>query len=204
MVGNIPKGNISLSAAILFAGALPTKALRIFKILNCCCISPGTFFRHQRQYLQPAISSLWKSEQLALLTNLRDQKKKLALSGDGRADSPGHSAKYGSYTVVEMSCNKVLDYKLVQVCLRVNVVITSVNEFSTFLYRVMKWVGATIWKKEGLQRVLKFLQQEKLTVEVFGTDRHKQINKWLRESYPSITHYYDVWQVAKGEMDFVV
>ena len=116
MVGNIPKGNVSLSAAILFAGALPTKTLRVVKIINCCCISPGTFFRHQRQYLQPAICSLWKSEQLALLTNLRDQKK-LALSGDGRADSPGHSAKYGSYTVIEMSCNKVLDYKLVQVCL---------------------------------------------------------------------------------------
>ena len=117
MVGIIPKGNISLSAAILFAGALPTKALRIFNILNCCCISRGTFFRHQRQYFQPAISKVWKSEQLALLSSLRDQKKKLALSGDGRADSPGHSAKHGSYTVIEMSCNKVLDYKLVQVCL---------------------------------------------------------------------------------------
>ena len=72
MVGNIPKGNISLSAAILFAGALPTKALRIFNILNYCCISPGTFFRHQRQYLQLAISKIWKSEQLALLLSLRD------------------------------------------------------------------------------------------------------------------------------------
>ena len=116
MIGNIPAGNISLSAAILFAGALPTKALRIFKILNCCCISPGTFFRHQRQYLQPAISTISKSEQFALLSQLREQKKKLALSGDGRADSPGHSAKYGSYTVIEMSCSKVLDYRLVQVC----------------------------------------------------------------------------------------
>lgn len=133
MVGNIPKGNITLSAAILFAGALPTKALRIFNILNCCCISPSTFFRHQRQYLQPAISAIWKSNQLALLSNLRDHGKKLALSGDGPADSPGHSAKYGSYTVIEMTCNKVLDYKLVQVCLRVNVIIGCVNKFSTFV-----------------------------------------------------------------------
>ena len=39
-----------------------------------------------------------------------------ALFGDGRADSPGHSAKYGSYTVVDMRCNKVVDYRLVQVC----------------------------------------------------------------------------------------
>ena len=59
-------------------------------------------------------------------------------------------------------------------------------------------------EKEGLQRVLNFLQQEKLTVDVLVTDRHRQINKWLRESYPSITHYYDVWHVAKGEMDLVI
>lgn len=54
-------------------------------------------------------------------------------------------------------------------------------------------------EKEGLQRVLNFLQKEKMTVEVLVTDRHRQINKWLRESYPSITHYYDVWHVAKGK-----
>ena len=39
----------------------------------------------------------------------------LVLSGDGRADSPGHSAKYGSYTVLEMSCNEVIHFSLVQV-----------------------------------------------------------------------------------------
>ena len=116
MIGNIPAGNISLSSAILFAGALPTKSLRIFNILHCCCISPATFFRHQRQYLQPTISAIWISEQLPLLSKLRDEKTKLSLAGDGRADSPGHSAKYGSYSVIEMSYNKVLDYKLVQVC----------------------------------------------------------------------------------------
>ena len=36
------------------------------------------------------------------------------LAGDGRADSPGHSAKYGSYTLIELS-NKVVDFQLVQV-----------------------------------------------------------------------------------------
>ena len=54
----------------------------------------------------------------------RPEEKKLALSRDGRADSSGHSAKYGSYTVIEMSCNKVVDYRLVQVCPNVNLVVT--------------------------------------------------------------------------------
>ena len=53
-------------------------------------------------------------------------------------------------------------------------------------------------EKEGLQRVLTFMKQQGLTVEMLIMDRHRQINKWLRETHPNITHYYDVWHVAKG------
>ena len=37
------------------------------------------------------------------------------LGGDRRADSPGHSAKYGSYYVLELNHNIILDIQLVQV-----------------------------------------------------------------------------------------
>ena len=56
-IRNVPAGNIRISAAILYTGALPAKALRMFEILNCYTITLRTFFRHQRQYLQPTISS---------------------------------------------------------------------------------------------------------------------------------------------------
>ena len=46
---------------------------------------------------------------------MKVQQRNLILSGDGRADSPGHSAKYGSYTVIDISCNKGDGFKLVQV-----------------------------------------------------------------------------------------
>ena len=114
-IGNVPAGNLLTSAAILYASAWPTKALRIFSILTCVIITLTTFFRHQRMYLQPVVSSIWEKQQLSLISSFKGQKKKLALSGDGRADSPSHSAKYGSYTVLEMTCNKVVDYRLVQV-----------------------------------------------------------------------------------------
>ena len=39
----------------------------------------------------------------------------LILGGDGRNDSPGHSAKYGSYTLMESRINKVIHVELVQV-----------------------------------------------------------------------------------------
>ena len=44
-----------------------------------------------------------------------EKNKGLALGGNGRADSPGHSAKYGSYSIIELNKNKVIDLKLVQV-----------------------------------------------------------------------------------------
>ena len=53
-------------------------------------------------------------------------------------------------------------------------------------------------EKEGLQRVLKFTEEQNITLNTLVTDRHKQINKWLRETYPSISHYFDIWHVAKG------
>ena len=39
----------------------------------------------------------------------------LVEGGDGRADSPDHCAKYGSYTIHDLKQNKVLDLQLVQV-----------------------------------------------------------------------------------------
>ena len=115
-IGRIPAGNIMMSAAILFVGALPGQALRLFNVLNCPAISRRTFFRHQSHYLQPAIYSVWKFHQEQLIAQFKTEQKCLVLAGDGRCDSPGHSAIFGSYSVIELSCNKVLDFQLVQVC----------------------------------------------------------------------------------------
>ena len=39
----------------------------------------------------------------------------LILSGDARSDSPGHCAKYNSYTMLESRINHVIDMQLVRV-----------------------------------------------------------------------------------------
>ena len=153
-IGRVPEGNLLASAAILYAGALPIKALRIFTILNCVTITLTTFFRHQRRYLQPAISTIWERQQLSLISSLKEYK--LTLSGDGRADSPDHSAKYGSYTVVEMSCNKVVDYRLVQVCTSNNNDYSNMNTSALmFAYTQSNGVHRSYqMEKEGLHRFL--------------------------------------------------
>ena len=85
----------------------------------------------------------------AFFESIKKQKRKLALSGDGRADSPGHSAKYGSYSVIDMSCSKVVDFKLVQVIdIYAQYVMTTLI-FSISTGRVMRLVGAITWRKRA-------------------------------------------------------
>lgn len=55
-------------------------------------------------------------------------------------------------------------------------------------------------EKRGLKLAVKWLQQHHLQIGIIITDRHLQIQKWIRENLPQTTHYYDVWQVAKGKL----
>ena len=51
------------------------------------------------------------------MEELRSMGGGLELAGDGRSDSPGHSAKYGGFNVIEERLNKVIDIQIVQVCI---------------------------------------------------------------------------------------
>ena len=75
-------------------------------------MSLETYYKLQRLYLAPAVNRCWEREQLSLLKALG---KEIAVGGDTRCDSPAHSAKYGTYHLVELNLNKVLAVELVQV-----------------------------------------------------------------------------------------
>ena len=44
-------------------------------------------------------------------------------------------------------------------------------------------------EKEGLHCALESLKLRGVSVGVMVTDRHRQINKWIRESHPEVKHY---------------
>ena len=83
--------------------------------MQVACISDRTFYSHQHRYLEPSIVSVWGQEQSRLLSQAKAQSTSLSIGGDGRADSLGHSAKYGSYGIIDLHTNKVLHIELVQV-----------------------------------------------------------------------------------------
>ena len=143
-VRTMPVGNLLMSAAILisgmgisamhvhliihiehiydillpFSGLSTEKVLRMFKFMNIACISRAAYYRHASKYVNPVIIQEWRNKQDSLFMQFKDQEQGLVLAGDGRCDSPGHCAKYGSYTVIEQTMNRVLDFQLVQVCIQ--------------------------------------------------------------------------------------
>ena len=114
-INNIPAGNILLSSAVLFSGSLPEKALRMLSSTGCASISTRTYYEHQQKYLLPSIFRVWDQYQQCVLALLADDKTPLVLAGDGRSDSPGCCAKYGTYSVIDMTHNVIIDCELVQV-----------------------------------------------------------------------------------------
>ena len=127
------------------------------------------------------------------------------LAGDGRSDSPGHSAKYGSYSILELTCNKIVDVQVyVHVYMHVNMlhVYMQVQYMSCCVPHHLQSnevSSSNQMEKEGLDRVLQFIKEKYLTVGILLTDRHLQISKLMREQHPNVNHYFDVWHVAKGE-----
>ncbi|KAJ4947619.1 hypothetical protein JOQ06_009653, partial [Pogonophryne albipinna] len=55
--------------------------------------------------------------------------------------------------------------------------------------------GSYHMELEGLKRSLELLKERGVTLDCIVTDRHLQIQKFLRES--SITQFFDVWHIEK-------
>ncbi|XP_046569471.1 uncharacterized protein LOC124277801 [Haliotis rubra] len=85
---------------------------------------------------------------------------------------PGHNAKFGSYSMMDLKTKKVVHSNEVK--------------------------NSNAMEKEGFQRSVQLLQAEGLTLSTLITDRHPQIQKLVRETMPAVSHFYDVWHVAKG------
>ncbi|KAK3745396.1 hypothetical protein QZH41_001436 [Actinostola sp. cb2023] len=102
---------------------------------------------------------------------------RLCLNGDGRCDSPGHNAKYGTYTLMDSETGKIATFSVVQVS-----EVTSSNAM----------------EKEGFERCLNSLEDDGVTIGTITTDRHISISSTMNKNQSNINHQYDVWHLSKS------
>ncbi|CAC5407917.1 unnamed protein product [Mytilus coruscus] len=171
---SLPWSNLMTATAIMLSGCNATSVLRMFDHLSVQMFSMRTYNRLQSLYVSPAATMAWDAEQSSLLDQLRGTD--VILGGDARCDSPGYSAKYGSYTLMDLQTKKILDFQLIQS-----------NEVK----------GSTHMELEGLKRALGFLK-DYVNIKEVVTDRHSSIKKYMRISQGDKKHLFDVWHVSKG------
>lgn len=103
--------NIQLAAAILLSGNNFQKFSLLSKFLGLEIISETLFYRIQKLYCSPAIKNMWNDVKGAIHQHFLSTG--LTLSGDGRNDSPGHTARYCVYTLMEETQKLVVDLEVV-------------------------------------------------------------------------------------------
>ena len=173
-ITGMPAGNLMVSAAILFSGETYSKISHFAEILKLQFLSESTYYRIQDEYVLPVTNDAWKKHQQEILKFVSGP---LSIIADGRCDSPGYSAKYGTYTIIDQNTDKILDFQLVQVGEVANSIAT---------------------EKTGLERSLQYLLNEGLSIHQLATDRHPQITSFMQKHYPSVEHQYNIWHVSKG------
>ena len=175
VIRQMPAGNLLTSAAILLSGSTYSKLNEFFSILHVPFIGQSEFYQIQNTYLAPVINDYWITHQTAILSVLLPDQ--LVLCGDARSDSPGHSAKYTSYTIMDADTNLILDQQLMT---------------------VTETGSSVLMEKAALQRSLDFLLSTGIQIKTLATDRHPGIKKLLQQEYPDINHQFDVWHMAKN------
>ena len=115
MSGNLPVGNLMLCAAIMFSGSSPARFLRALDFVKINNISMSTYNKIQSSYLTPTVISFWNNHKDQMINSFKEEDRVLRLGDDMRCCSPGHTAKYGSYSMIDLAAGKVLDVQLIQV-----------------------------------------------------------------------------------------
>ena len=143
-------------------------------------IESTTFFRNQNLFISPEIESFW-NEMRSEMNNILVCYKNINVCGDGRSDSPGHSARYCTYVLMENIMKLVIDLEILD-CRETEGV-------------------STRMEKEGLMRLLK---KTKLHLVELTTDASSSVIKGVRDLKPlydllkDLYHSLDTWHKSKA------
>ena len=169
-------GNISLVASIILSGGTFERFSEMFKTADIPFFSHTTFYIIQKKLVIPAIHRVFTTQRQILYDNVRENGK-IDLQGDGRSDSPGYNAKYGTYTIMDSKTGMIIDMHVSHVGLTGSSARMELN---------------------GLKNVLQRLSDNSIQVDSLTTDRHKQVRYFLKKNRKDIRHQFDVWHFGKN------
>ena len=111
------------------------------------------------------------------------KKRFLTCFGFGKFDSPGYSAKYGTFKLMNSKFGEILDFNVIHV--------PQAKKF---------YKNGTRWSKIAAN----IFESRNVTVSSLTTDRHRQVGAFVEKEKPNINHQFDIWHVGKDINKVVV
>ena len=161
-IGSMGMGNLLLASAILYSGNTYNHIKEMMDVVNLKLFGSTVYTGLQKKILFPSINYVYKKHRNKIMDSCR-LIGSLNLAGDGRSDSPGFNAKYGTYTLMDITTNKILDFYVVHVNSAGN---------------------SARMEKKGLQVLLEKMKSCDLKVASLTTDRHIQIRSFIKTNIP--------------------
>lgn len=173
-------GDFMLAVNILLSGNNYAKVALLFKFMNMGMVGRSTFSKIQDTYCVDTIKEFWEEKRGEVISKLQP-KASVVVLGDGRMDSPGFSAQYCTYSVMENASKEIISMVTVDKC-------------KTAPNRV-------IMEKEAFTRTFDTLHQEIENLSEICTDPHSQIaalfTKGIYKSW-GVKHTLDMWHGSKN------
>ena len=168
--------NSLLSFCVTLSGIRFTAFKHFMELSEIPFISQSVFDGHRKKWLFPVILKMYNTQKSLVISRLKALGNKLAICGDAQYDSPGFTAKYCTYSIMNCTTNEIVDFCVIQR-----------GQFTGELER------------QACQLLLDILVNEiKLDIGDFVTDRHTGIGAMMKKVFPAMFHAYDVWHMGKN------
>ena len=111
-VNNVFAGNLLIPSALFVTGGSYTSFIETCNTIHLKALSVRQCCNIQRAYMVPEVTKMWTQHTEAILASVSESS--LEVSGDGRCDTPGHCATFGTYTLLDVNSHLITGQETVR------------------------------------------------------------------------------------------
>ncbi|CAO4360203.1 unnamed protein product [Caenorhabditis nigoni] len=173
--------HILLTSAIISTGNGFQNVKQLFDVLKSPFFSARTFNRLKEKYVYEAVDIQYKKQANVvkeLLCETTDNNGTLNVMGDGSFDTPGHSALYCRYVIMEAVTKLVVEFEIL---------------------RHKSGEKKVNMETEACEKAFENLMVTyDSAIESFTTDRSISVASMMAHNFPDVTHYFDSWHYIRS------
>ena len=175
-VNHYSEGNLTSAASVLLSANTFTRIATFFNLAGIQWISKTAYYAIQKRFLFGVVNKNYEEQSEKAYADIKEHGD-YSFCGDGRCDSPGHNAKYLTYSFLDKITNKIFEFSLTQ---------------------VTETGNSNRMEKEGFKKVMTKVKSKGITPKQMTTDRHTGIRKEIREHENEMIHQFDIWHFVKS------